>query len=132
MPVENAHPLAEVLEAAGEHARATRQSPMFAYTLLAGENDDDDDASALADLARDFATRFGVRPRLSLIPYNRIGDDAFARCATARVERFREVLRDRGVGTILRYSGGGDVAAACGQLARTERTAPERSTRSPA
>lgn len=132
MPVENAHPLAEVLESAGEHARATRQSPMFAYTLLAGQNDDDDDACALANLARDFAARSGVRPRLSLIPYNSIGDDAFARCATARVERFREVLRDRGVGTILRYSGGGDVGAACGQLARTERTAPDRGTRSPA
>ncbi len=117
MPIEGAHPLADVIEAAGDHARATHQSPMFAYTLLAGENDTDDDAAALADVALGFAARFGVRPRLSIIPYNRIGDDPFGRSDDARLARFREVLRARGVGTILRYSGGGDVAAACGQLA---------------
>jgi 23S rRNA (adenine2503-C2)-methyltransferase len=122
MPIDGAHPLAEVLEAAGEHARITRQSPMFAYTLLAGENDADEDAHALADVARAFAERFGHRPRLSLIPYNRIGDDPFARTEDDRLERFRAVLRDRGVGSILRYSGGGDVAAACGQLARAGRS----------
>jgi 23S rRNA (adenine2503-C2)-methyltransferase len=125
MPVDDAHPLAEVLEAAAEHARATRQSPMFAYTLLAGENDADEDADALASVAQRFAEDSGVRPRLSLVPYNAIGADAFARTAAPRLERFREVLRERGVGTILRYSGGGDVAAACGQLARPE-PAPAR------
>lgn len=119
MPIDRAHPLAEVLEAAGEHAKATRMAPMFAYTLLEGDNDEPADAEALAGLVRGFEERHGVRPRLSLIPYNRIGDDRFRRSAADRLEAFRAELRARGVGSILRYSGGGDVGAACGQLARS-------------
>jgi 23S rRNA (adenine2503-C2)-methyltransferase len=115
MPIDGAHPLDEVLAAAGEHARITRMAPMFAYTLLAGDNDADADADALADLVAAFTAKHGISPRLSLIPYNAIGDDRFAR--SERLDAFRAVLRGRKVGTIVRYSGGGDVGAACGQLA---------------
>ena len=70
MPIDDAHPLDEVLEAAGEHAQATGLSPMLAYTLLAGHNDSDADAHALADLCERFRARSGAGPRLSLIPFN--------------------------------------------------------------
>jgi 23S rRNA (adenine2503-C2)-methyltransferase len=78
-------------------------------------NDGDDDARALAALARRFTADSGVAPRLTLIPYNVIGDDAFRR--SLRLDAFRAVVREAGVGTTVRYSGGADVAAACGQLA---------------
>src|SRR5438552_3116926 len=39
MPIDKAHPLAEVIDAAVEHARATSQSPLWAVTPLAGVND---------------------------------------------------------------------------------------------
>jgi 23S rRNA (adenine2503-C2)-methyltransferase len=116
MPIDNAHPLEEVLDAAADHAKASRQSPMFAYTLLDGHNDADEDAIALAELCTSFRARTGVGPRLSLIPFNPFEAGAFVR--STRLDAFRVVLRDRGVGTIVRYSGGGDVGAACGQLAR--------------
>jgi 23S rRNA (adenine2503-C2)-methyltransferase len=117
MPIDDAHPLEEVLEAAAEHAQATGLSPMLAYTLLEGHNDADADALALADLCARFRARAGCAPRLSLIPYNAIdGLASFTR--SPRIEAFREVLRGRGLGAIVRYSGGGDVGAACGQLAR--------------
>ncbi|AUX23125.1 RNA methyltransferase [Sorangium cellulosum] len=168
MPIDGAHPLEEVLAAVGEHARATGHAPMWAYTLLAGQNDTDEDAACLAALARRFAEQHGISPRLSLIPYNAIGAagppvppaagppvppaagapvppadsaplapadsaplapaagveggiaalDPFAR--SARLEAFRAVLSAAGVGSIVRYSGGGDVGAACGQLARAQ------------
>jgi 23S rRNA (adenine2503-C2)-methyltransferase len=133
MPIDGAHALAEVLAACGDHARATRQSPMWAYTLLAGHNDADEDAAALAELALAFAAEHGVRPRLSLVPYNEIavgsdanappsslGDEPFARSAPARLAAFRAVLSARGLGSIVRYSGGADIGAACGQLARRQ------------
>ena len=66
MPIDGAHPLPAVLEAAGEHAKITGHAPMLAYTLLAGHNDGDDDAASLADLVLGFARDHGVRPRLSL------------------------------------------------------------------
>ncbi|WP_437803443.1 radical SAM protein [Sorangium sp. So ce693] len=134
MPIDGAHPLDEVLAAVGEHARASGHAPMWAYTLLADQNDTDDDAACLAALARGFAAQHGISPRLSLIPYNAIGApgdpppspgggdergasaDPFVR--SARLDAFRAVLSAAGVGSIVRYSGGGDVGAACGQLAR--------------
>lgn len=120
MPIDGAHPLDEVIAAAGAHARATGLSPMFALTLLEGQNDGDDDARALADLCERFRATYGVGVRMSLIPYNPIeggaGADPFAR--SPRLEAFRDVFRARGLGTIVRYSGGGDVGAACGQLSR--------------
>ncbi|AUX43241.1 RNA methyltransferase [Sorangium cellulosum] len=150
MPIDGAHPLDEVLAAVGEHARATGHAPMWAYTLLADQNDTDEDAACLAALARGFAAQHGISPRLSLIPYNTIGApdaplpspsgvedgsvaeknssaaeknssaaaDPFVR--SARLDAFRAILSAAGVGSIVRYSGGGDVGAACGQLARPQ------------
>ncbi|MET0595350.1 MAG: radical SAM protein [Polyangiaceae bacterium] len=117
IPLESRYPLATVLEAAGEHARTTDLAPLFAYTLLAGKNDTNEDAVALAHIIKDFAARFGRRPRLSLIPYNSIGEgDPFVRVEEAEYVRFCDVLVENGVIPTRRYSGGGDVAAACGQL----------------
>ena len=118
MPIDRAHPLDEVLAAAAEHARTTGLAPMWAVTLLAGVNDDVEDARALAARARAFAAETGVTPRLSLIPYNAIGaDDPFTRAGDAATAAFRAVLADAGLASHRRYSGGGDIAAACGQLA---------------
>jgi 23S rRNA (adenine2503-C2)-methyltransferase len=53
-----------------------------------------------------------------VIPYNATGPgDPFVR--SRREDAFRAVLGAAGVPTHRRYSGGGDVAAACGQLAAT-------------
>ena len=119
MPIDGAHPLPEVLAAAAEHARTTGLAPMFAVTLLRGHNDGEADAAALAALVHDFTQSAGVRPRLTILAYNPISadDDPFTRTPAADEARFRDWLADRGVFTHRRYSGGSDVAAACGQLA---------------
>jgi 23S rRNA (adenine2503-C2)-methyltransferase len=127
MPIEKAHSLDEVLDAAVDHARTTGLAPMWAVTPLAGVNDSPDDARALAERARDFAARAGVRPRISVIPYNSIGAtrqgssigeaDPFSRPTEEALTAFRAAMADGGVHTHRRYSGGGDVGAACGQLA---------------
>lgn len=123
MPIDKAHRLDDVMDAAAEHVAATRLAPMWAVTLLAGVNDSVDDANALADQVLAFRERTGTNPRLSVIPYNAIDDgpdgqaDPFVRASDRAEDAFREALRTRGVFTHKRYSGGGDVAAACGQLA---------------
>ncbi len=117
MPIDGSHPLDEVLDAGVEHARVTGLAPMWAVTLLEGVNDTEEDARALAELVRRFAARAGARPRVSLVPYNAIGergDDPFER---GDVARFVETLATFGLRAHVRYSGGSDVAAACGQLA---------------
>jgi 23S rRNA (adenine2503-C2)-methyltransferase len=118
IPIDAIHPLEKTLVAAGEHVLATGLAPLFAYTLLAGCNDSEEDARALADMILVFADRYGRRPRLSLIPYNSIGgQDPFVRTEPAVEERFAQALTARGVRPTRRYSGGSDVGAACGQLA---------------
>lgn len=118
MPIEGSHPLRDVFDAGVAHARETGNAPMWAYTLLAGVNDGDDDARALAELVLAFREGAGVSPRLSLIPYNSVGPrDPFSRAAPEREAAFRDVLAAEGVGSHRRYSGGADVRAACGQLA---------------
>ena len=117
MPIEAAHPLGEVIDAVEEHARTTGLAPMWAVTPLAGVNDTDDDARALAAMVRRFEDRVGIRPRVSVVPYNAIdvaGADPFGR---GDVARFVASLASHGLRAHLRYSGGSDVAAACGQLA---------------
>ncbi len=128
MPIDAAHPLEDVIDACVEHARLTGIAPMWAFTPLAGVNDTAEDAVRLAELARSFLSRTGFRPRISLIPYNSIlGDsplaaaDPFARPSAENEGAFREAIRNEGFGTHKRYSGGGDVAAGCGQLAGSMR-----------
>ncbi|MFT3698265.1 MAG: radical SAM protein [Kofleriaceae bacterium] len=112
MPIAKAHPLDEVMAACADHVRITGLAPMWAITLLDGVNDSDDDARAIADRARAFHAETGKLPRLSIIAYNPSPGDIFAR--STREESYRAAL---GLPNHRRYSGGGDVAAACGQLA---------------
>ena len=115
MPIDKAHPLDEVLDAAVVHARASGYAPMWALTLLEGRNDSADHARALAERAKKFERDAGVRPRISIIPYNSIGEgDPFARSSAHTA--FRDELARSGVFSHARYSGGSDIAAACGQL----------------
>jgi 23S rRNA (adenine2503-C2)-methyltransferase len=120
MPIDRSHPMDEAYAAVVEHARETGLAPLWAVTLLAGVNDSEADAQALAALARRFQVDTGRLPRISIIPYNRIADDAgdpYRRTSDHAEGRFRDAMRDEGVFTHKRYSGGSDVAAACGQLA---------------
>jgi 23S rRNA (adenine2503-C2)-methyltransferase len=116
MPIEASHGLEEVIDAAEEHARTTGLAPLWAVTPLRGVNDTRADASAIADLVRQFHTKTGVRPRLSVIPYNAIDacDDPFDR---GDFQAFIGALSAQGLRPHFRYSGGGDIGAACGQLA---------------
>ena len=125
MPIADRHDLDDVLAAVADHARATGLAPMWAVTLLDGINDGDDDARALVARAHAFAAETGVRPRISILAYNPIGDDparsghpdAVALAGSPREAAFRAVLAAANLPSHRRYSGGSDVAAACGQLA---------------
>lgn len=119
MPIANAHPFAEVLDAVEEHARLTGLAPLWAVTPLAHVNDEFADGAALGATARAFWERTGVRPRVTVIPYNAIAerDDPFSRGSDQRHAEFVRGIESTGYRAHRRYSGGGDVNAACGQLA---------------
>lgn len=125
MPITKAHSLASVLDAVAVHARTTRLVPMWAITLLAGVNDGPGHAAAVAERALAFRADTGITPRLTLLDYNSRGPgDPFARANEATLHGFRKVLADHGLPHHRRYSGGADIAAACGQLAASKAPRP--------
>lgn len=120
MPIEKHQPLSEAVEALIDYSRSAAQSQMLAYTLLSGVNCGSRDATALRELALDIGQRSGRMPRLSLIAYNPIGPhDPYVRASEEEAESFRLQLISAGFPVVRRYSGGADIDAACGQLARS-------------
>ena len=111
LPLASQTPLAEVMRAAGAHAAARRCRIMLSYVCIGGFNVSEEDARALGDLIGD------IPVRLDLIDVN----DTTGRYLPPEPEElnaFRDALR-RYVGqpVVRRYSGGADIAAACGSLA---------------
>jgi 23S rRNA (adenine2503-C2)-methyltransferase len=92
----------------------------FEYVLLAGTNDSTETAARLADAI----TRHGPTKdaHVNLIPYNP-GAGGFRRPSAERMERFADVLHERGIAATLRVSKGQDIAAGCGQLKVAEELA---------
>jgi 23S rRNA (adenine2503-C2)-methyltransferase len=87
----------------------------FEYVLMNGVNDTDDDAHRLATLLQ------GVPAKVNLIQYNENPGLGFQTTITDRAERFRDILDRAGVAAFIRANRGRDIAAACGQLANTEK-----------
>ncbi|HWQ60467.1 MAG TPA: 23S rRNA (adenine(2503)-C(2))-methyltransferase RlmN [Candidatus Fimivivens sp.] len=81
------------------------------YLLLSDRNDTEEDARKLVSLSR----RIG-RVRVNLIPYNAT-DSGLVGSSGNVIHRFKDRLEAAGVTVTIRKSMGGDIAAACGQLA---------------
>ena len=110
VPVNKKYGVAEVIEACKRFPVRKRSRITFEYVLLAGVNDSPDDARRLAKLLA------GVKSKVNLIPLNAAPGIPFERPSDAAIDRFAEILADRGVTVSVRKSRGRDIRAACGQL----------------
>ncbi len=111
VPLNRRWPVAEVVDAARDHARATGRRVSYEVTLIGGINDTDTDAHALADLLR------GDLAHVNLIPMNPVAHTPWQASPMDRIERFAAVLLDAGIATTIRRNRGQEIGAACGQLA---------------
>ncbi len=107
MPIEKKYDLAAVLEA----AMAFRKRITFEYVMIAGKNDSDQDADALATLAN----RHGAL--VNLLPLHPGGAPGLEPTPPNKIKLFAGRLQARGVEAVVRRSRGLDIKAACGQLA---------------
>ncbi|MCH7995068.1 MAG: 23S rRNA (adenine(2503)-C(2))-methyltransferase RlmN, partial [Planctomycetes bacterium] len=82
------------------------------YILLGGLNDGQHEARRLGVVAR------RMRANINLIAYNPVDGLPYRRPDETSINRFRDILQNRGVNTHLRRSRGMDIDAACGQLRR--------------
>lgn len=114
VPLNRRWPVAEVVGAARDHARATGRRVSYEVTMIENVNDTALDAEAMAELLR------GELCHVNLIPMNAVAHTPWQASPMPAVEAFAERLRRAGIPVTVRRSRGQEVGAACGQMA-TER-----------
>jgi 23S rRNA (adenine2503-C2)-methyltransferase len=112
MPINEKHPIDDLVEALNYFYAKTKNKITFEYVLLSGTNDTEEDALALAQLWK----RVPVKV-VNLIEYNPVEGSVFSKSPEKTAEKFMRLLTARGVDVTLRRSRGRDIDAACGQLA---------------
>jgi 23S rRNA (adenine2503-C2)-methyltransferase len=113
VPINRKYPIASLLASARAYIDAQRDSKRVVtveYTLIAGVNDQPDQARELAVLLRDFPCK------INLIPFNSFPQSEYRRPSGNAVSRFWQVLVDAGFVVTVRTTRGDDIDAACGQL----------------
>jgi 23S rRNA (adenine2503-C2)-methyltransferase len=121
MPINQSFKLELLMDSIEEYYKATKIPITYEYIIFDGLNDTDDDINRLTKIAR------RVPSRVNIIPFNDISftnPTGFASelkpARKDRMEYFANKLRENGVASIVRDTFGGDIEAACGQLALTE------------
>jgi len=112
MPITRKWKLDDLLAAARRFPLRPRERLTFEYVLLAGVNDQLDDARNVVALLK------GVRAKVNLIALNPGPEIPFETPAPEAVAAFRQTLIAAGIPTYLRRPRGLDIYAACGQLKR--------------
>jgi 23S rRNA (adenine2503-C2)-methyltransferase len=129
VPVNRSWPIAELLDAVGDYVAATRRRVSFEYALMAGVNDDLEQAGRLGRLLAPLRVpgSGGHAAHVNLIPYNPTPGTGFFPPSRSAVRRFRDAVAASGVPVSIRANRGVGIDAACGQL----RTAAGRPGRRP-
>ena len=110
MPINRKFAIEPLLTAAKHYADSSKQTVMLEYILLKGLNDSEADSERLITLAT------GWDCKVNLIPYNPFAGTPYLRPQAQEVKAFQHKLVSKGITATVRYSGGDDILAACGQL----------------
>jgi 23S rRNA (adenine2503-C2)-methyltransferase len=110
VPINRKYGLKELLDACRRFPVKRRERITFEYVMLKDVNDTDDDARRLVRLLN------GIKAKVNLLPLNEAAGIPYERPSDARVNRFAQLVAERGVTVSVRKSRGRDIRAACGQL----------------
>ncbi len=110
MPVANKYSIKELLDACRYYIMTTGRRISFEFALIAGVNDNEETALALARLLR------GMIAHVNLIPVNEIKDGVYKKSKKEDVDRVVRILNSSGIVATVRRELGSDIDAACGQL----------------
>lgn len=113
MPVANKYKIKDILDACAVYFRATGRRYIFEYSLISGENSDEEHALALAKLLK------GKPCHVNLIRLNEVKERHLRSVGEKEAYRFLGVLEQQGISATLRRSMGSDIGGACGQLRAT-------------
>lgn len=111
MPFSDKFPLTDILEALKYWYQKTGNIITFEYCVWKNINDGEEDIQALIKFCKQ------VPSKVNLIQYNPIGDGKYDQCNKNAEENYVRQLEKNGITVMIRRSRGGDIDAACGQLA---------------
>lgn len=111
MPFSDKFPLTDIMDSLQYWYRKTGSVITFEYCVWGGINDTDEDIKALIKYCRQ------VPSKVNLIQYNPIGEGKYDHRNIKAEERYVSELEKAGITVVVRRSRGGDIDAACGQLA---------------
>lgn len=111
MPIGRRYNIASIMAFCRAYSKKTRHRVTFEYVLVAGVNDGMEDCRRLVKLLK------GVRAKVNLIPFNPFDGCKFAAPKGGVAETFGDHLHSHGIQSNIRASRGGEIMAACGQLA---------------
>ena len=110
VPLNDRYPIADLVAAARYFFEQKGRRVSIEWTLIAGKNDDDDQAKGLAEIAR----RMKAHVNVIAVNPTPMSDDLPPEAS--RVAGFLATLNREGVNATLRDTRGSDIDAACGQL----------------
>ncbi len=119
MPIENVHPVSELLELLKGTDVDKRRRLSFEYIMFDGVNDTPRHSRELVRMLH------GLNARVNLIHFHPIPGTPLGPTPTERMEQFRDQLTERGITTTIRKSRGQDIQAACGLLSTKALLTPE-------
>ena len=114
MPVQNNHPIEEVLKVIRSYDLGRQRRVSFEYIMFKELNDTPLHVKQLARILN------GIRCRINLIRFHPIPDAPYQTSDDKTIEAFRDALNKKGIRTTLRASRGQDIEAACGLLSTKE------------
>lgn len=111
VPLNKKYPLEVLMAACRDYFKNDpRRSITMEYVMLAGVNDHPEHARQLIKLLD------GIPVKMNLIPFNPFPHTHYERSDADTIDRFRDILINAGLNTIVRRTRGDDIDAACGQL----------------
>ena len=113
MPIANKYHIQDVLAACKKYFEVTGRRVTFEYSLVAGVNDNEDEARQLAALLNGFPCH------VNLIPVNPIKERNYVQSGQVQIEKFKKLLEKSAIHVTIRREMGRDIDGACGQLRKS-------------
>lgn len=110
IPINAKYPLEKVLAAIHSLPRDKKRFVIYEYLLAKGFNDAREDAVLLGEVLK------GKRAFVNIIPFNPFPGAKFERPSREEAEAFKVLLDQQGVVSLIRFTKGDEILAACGQL----------------
>jgi 23S rRNA (adenine2503-C2)-methyltransferase len=111
VPLNRKYPIAELLDACRNYPGVSNAKRItFEYVMLKDVNDSIADAKALVRLLK------GIPAKINLIPFNPWPGSKYECSDWEQIEKFSQVVFDKGYASPVRTPRGRDILAACGQL----------------